>query len=114
MHEALRNIRNKVPWLSAEPEELPAPPAPPTPLEEAVRLTILAQGPGRIDTGSPTWGAVSKWAAQELILAQRKLETATDEKAAGLRARAQTLRDVLSMHEQRAVELIPDTGPFVP
>ena len=113
MHEALRRLRGAVPWLR-EPVEPEAPPAPPTALELAEGLLILAKAGGQIDRESPTWKGVAGRAARELILAQTGLETATGDKAAALRARAATLRDVLAFDEREEIKAVVDPGPYVP
>ncbi len=114
-YEALRALRNKVPWLTNQDEEGGTPPAPPTPIEEAEILIALAKMPGQIDRQSGTWSAVARWAAAEVIIAQRALESA-EEKAPALRARIRTLRDLLEIDERGSSgpQLLVDQGPDVP
>jgi len=113
MHEALRKLRNTVPWLR-EPEAEQELPPPPTALELAEGMVMLAKAGGQIDRESSTWKAVARWAAQELIFAQVGLETAVDAKAAALRSRAKTLRDLLAIDERAEVKPIEDSGPDIP
>lgn len=113
MYEAIRKLRNTVPWLR-EPEVEQAPPPPPTALELAEGLVILAKERGQIERESQTWKAVARWAAQELIFAQAGLETASDERAAALRSRAKTLRDLIAIDERVEVKPIQDLGPDIP
>jgi len=114
MHEALKKLRGVVPWLR-DPEEEILPPPPPTALELAEGLVILAKTQGQIERESPTWKAVAGWAARELILTQAGLETAADDKAAALRSRARTLRDVLAIDERGDTNsVVQDDGPYVP
>lgn len=114
MSEALRAIRGAVPWLRDADDE-PAPPVPPTPLEEAESLVLLAKSRGLIERESPTWKAVSSWAAMELIAAQRTLETATGDKATAVRGSIKTLRDLLAVDEQAQSNMkIEDSGPDIP
>jgi hypothetical protein len=77
-------------------------------------LVILAKGQGLIERESPTWKAVAKWAALELIHAQSGLETATGDRATELRGAAKKLRDLLAIDERAQVKTIDDSGPYVP
>ena len=106
MADALRNIRDKVSWLATEPEAPIQASAVPTVLQEMTELVSLASVTGAvIDRQSATWFAVSQWAANELLEIAVKQESATDEKAAALRARARTLRDLLEIGSRpRVVE----------
>jgi ABC-type branched-subunit amino acid transport system substrate-binding protein len=115
MSEALRHLRGAVPWLSNEQAEFTAPPVPPTPEEEAESIVEITRRAGRLDRESPTWAAVAKWAATELIKAQRQLETADGDKAAALRSRCKTLRDLLEIDKDKAADaVISDPGPDIP
>jgi hypothetical protein len=116
MHEALKSLRGAIPWLRhRDNEDQPAAPIPPTPLELAESLVLLAKAQGLIDRTSPTWSAVSRWVAQELIRVQAGLETASGDKAAALRSRAKTLRDVLAMGDPEEMKpMVEDMGPYVP
>lgn len=113
MHEALRKFGVDLPWLKA-PETPPEPPKPQTPVEAAEILLRLAQAPGNIDRESGTWHGVARWAATELIAAHAGLEIARDERATMLRARIQTLRDLLLMDERERTDVFRDDGPYVP
>ena len=113
MHEALRKISGAA-WLSNRNDEPPAPPTPPTPLEHAEGLVLLAKVQGQIDRASSTWNAVARWAASELIVVQMALETAEGDRAAMLRSRAKTLRDVLAIDERgESRTQIVDSGPDI-
>lgn len=115
MAEALKHLRGKVPWLRTGECEAYEVPRPKTPVEDADALLILARQGGLLDKSSPTWAAVSKWAAQELIAAQRGLEAASGERADALRARARTLRDLLEMDRPDYISArIEDIGPNIP
>ena len=114
MNEALRPLRGMVDWLTNSDEEEQAPPAAPTPVEQAEYLIWLAKTPGLIDKTSATWAGVTCWAAKELIMAQGRLEAAEGDRAAALRARCATLRDVLACGENREVKPIDDPGPSIP
>lgn len=115
MQEALRHLRGAVPWLSREADEFIAPPAPSKPEEEAELLVEITRRDGRIDRESSTWVAIAKWSATELIKAQRMLETSDGDKAAALRSRCKTLRDLLDIDKtQGGVKHTEDTGPNIP
>lgn len=115
MHEAIRSLRGKIPWLSDPEDEVPVVPVVPPPLEAAESLILLAKAPGRVERTSETWQAVARWAATELIVAQTGLETATGERADALRSRVKTLRDVLAIDERTALKaVVADQGPYVP
>ncbi len=116
MHEAIRALHGKaLSWLSPHDAAEPEAPRVPTPLESAETLIQLANAAGQIDRQSGTWHAVARWAALELITTRDALETATDDRAAGLRARARTLREVLEMNERgEQTPILVDQGPFVP
>ena len=114
MLEAIRAIRGKVPWLTDEPDTY-EPDVPPTPIEAAEALLITAKNRGLIDRASPTWVGIASWAATELIIVRDALETATDDKAAALRARARALRDVLTIGERKETNtVIEDPAPDIP
>lgn len=111
MHEAVRKLRGIVPWLTNEDVEPVPQPAAPTPLESVEELTRLARAEGLIDRTSPTWVGVARWAATELIVIRDALETATDDKAAALRARAAAMRDLLADERTESKPVIEDPGP---
>lgn len=114
MHEALRGLRNKVPWLSATgPEEVKAP-VQLSVAEEMEILVRLAMTKGELDKQSSTWVAVCHWAANELMKTFVEQEGATNEKAAGLRARAKALRELLSLDSQDRVIRFEDASPHIP
>ena len=113
MNEALRPLRGIVDWLTSGEEEQ-APPAAPTPLDQAEYLVHLAKTPGVIDKTSATWTGVASRAAKELIIAQARLETAAGDNAAALRARCATLRDVLAFGDDREVKPIESQVPYIP
>ena len=114
MNEALRPLRGIVDWLTNGGDEEQAPPVAATPLDQAEYLIYLAKTPGVIDKTSATWTGVASRAAKELIIAQARLETADGDRAAQLRARCATLRDVLAFGEDREVKPIEDEAPFIP
>lgn len=100
MHEALRPLRGIVDWLKGSAEEEIKAPVLPTPIEEAHGLVELALRAGMVERQSSTWNAVAKWAADEIIKAQLALEIAEGDRAAALRARCKTLRDLLKMDQR--------------
>lgn len=114
MYEALRGLKDKAPWLAKRDEDETLPPAPPNAFEEAEALVFLAKAQGKVDRQSATWAAVSRWAAKELILLQKYLETATGDKATEARGAAKKLRDLLVIDERAEPKPIEDPGPYVP
>lgn len=115
MAEALKSLRGKVPWLREEEGDEFVAPKPKTPVEDADGLLLLTKQGGLLDKSSPTWAAVSTWAAKEIITAQRGLELASEEKAKFLRARVRTLRDLLEMDKPDHLSArIDDIGPNIP
>ena len=115
MHEALRKLRNVVPWLSELDSDAPEAPAALTPIEAAESLLRLAQTPGIIDRHSETWRGVARWAATELISAQLALESATGDRATAIRGATRILRDVLAIDERTELKaVVEDQEPFVP
>jgi len=116
MHEALKSIRGVIPWLrDRDVEDQHDVSVPPTPMELAESLVLLAKAQGQIDRTSPTWSAVSRWAAQELIQVQNALGSFDGGDPTVLRSRAKTLRDVLAMDEPEDKRpVIEDNGPYVP
>ena len=115
MAEALKSLRGKVPWLREDDSDPFVVPKPKTPVEDADELLLLTKQGGLLDKSSPTWAAVSKWAAQEIIVVQRGLETFSGERADALRARSRTLRDLLEMDKPDHLSArIEDIGPNIP
>lgn len=115
MSEALKHLRGKVPWMNPAEDEDYTPPRKKTPAEDAEELVMLSRQSGLVDRSSPTWAAVSRWAAMELISAHHAMETASTDKAAALRARAKALRDMLDMDRKEPTALtIEDIGPAIP
>jgi hypothetical protein len=113
MSDALRNLKDRVPWLAAAHEEPTMAPPPLTVLQEMEELVRMAGVTGTvIDRQSSTWVAVSQWAASELLETFSKLESADDTKA--LRARAKTLRELLAMNIKPQVAKIENQGPYIP
>lgn len=122
MAEALRHLRGNVPWLSQDQDGFVEPPSQgefvesqTTPQDEAEVIVQIAIRDGRLDRESPTWIAVSKWAATELIKAQRKLELADGDKVVMLQSRCWTLRDLLEIDKSDGkVKYTEDIGPSIP
>jgi len=112
MAEALRGL--KLDWLSPDKRAPLQIPQPPTVLEEMQELVRMASGSGTIDQQSSTWIAVSSWAAQELLETFVKQESAGDEKAAALRARAAALRELLRLHAREQHMNFEDESPDIP
>ena len=111
MQEALRKLRGVVPWLTDQDETIPDIPVPPTPLEEAQELVRLANTHGLIERSSPTWQAVTKWAAIGIIeLRARPGNDMND-------ARIELLLELLALDnraEHGKVTILQDQGPFIP
>jgi hypothetical protein len=115
MSEALKALRGRVPWLNDSDAEEYVPPRKKTPAEDVEELVMLSRQAGTVDRASPTWAAVSRWAAQELIAGHYAMETASIEKAAALRARSKALRDLLEMDRKNSSSTtIEDIGPDIP
>ena len=114
MHESLRAIRDKIDWLRpGEPDQDIA--DVPTPVDDAASLVVMAKQAGVIDRQSATWMAVSRWAAIELIEAQRATETARGDKAMLLQGAIATLRCLLALDDK--VDKKPvfvDQAPHIP
>jgi hypothetical protein len=106
MFEALRG--RVFPWTRQEEMEAPQLPAPMTPLESAKALIELASGPQYIDPNSPSWKAVQRWAANEILRAQGEIEVSRSEKLA---ARLATLRELLEIDklDERTIKI--ESGP---
>jgi hypothetical protein len=102
MHDALRAIGIQLPWMRREEERQPDALPPPSPVDDVLALLRMANGVGRIEPQSPTWAAVQKWAATEIIGTQAGLETAQGERAAALRTRIAVLRELLAQPMQSA------------
>ena len=100
MHEALRGLVDKVPWLSKGNEPQMLAPVTMTALEEMEVLVGLAKARGAVDVHSSTWAAVRSWAANELLATFARQESCEDSQSAGLRARAAVLREVLGLNER--------------
>ncbi len=112
MSDALRFIRDKVPWLTAELVVPAQASAVSTVLQDMAELVRMASVIGVVvDRQSATWAAVSSWAATELLEIAVKQESATDEKAAALRARSRTLRDLLEMDARPRVVTFEKQSP---
>jgi hypothetical protein len=117
MHDALRAIGIQLPWMVRDnlppPEALP----PPSPADDVMALVRLANGGGRIEPESATWIAVQKWAASEIISGQAVLETATGDRAAGVRVRIAVMRELLALHSMSVRDVQPvieDSAPYAP
>ncbi len=113
MHEAMRRFGATLPW-SKEPVPEIDPPKVLTPVEQAVNLIRMAQRQGAVDRTSPTWRAVARWVATEIIVAQKRCETADVHDTMALRGRIKCLRDFLDMYNEEDPPLLKDPGPFVP
>lgn len=114
MADSLRNLRGKVPWLSPIQDQILQAPAELTVVEEMALLVRLAGTKGSIDRQSSTWTAVCSWAATELLETFAKQERANDEKAAELRARVRTLRDLIELDDKPQVVKFEDQSPLIP
>lgn len=115
MSDALRILKDRVPWLTTTHEEPIQAPPPLTVLQEMTELVRMASVTGAtVDRQSPTWTAVSCWVATELLETFSKQESATDEKAAALRARAKTLRELLEIGTKPPAMMFEDQGPYIP
>jgi len=115
MAEALKSLRGKVPWLQNDGGDEFSPPKIKSPSEDAEDLLSMAKQPGAVDRSSLTWAAVSRWCASELISVHLGLEAAVGDKAAFLRARAKTLRDMLEMDKPcREIRKRDYDGPVIP
>lgn len=113
MHEAIRAIRGKLPWLDPAVEPTPDIAPAPTAAEEAADLARMANARSRIDRSSGTWVAVCAWAAGEIIEAHAKLETATEPKSTELRARIRCCRDLIAV-DDRAPAVAEDQEQDMP
>lgn len=113
--DALRGLMGKVPWLAHKNEEPMVIEDQPNLLDDMRDLLVKAGYQGKVDRESGTWMAVSGWAAKELFQTFADQETASDVKAAALRARASVLRELLSLEKGEAKEAkFENQAPFIP
>jgi len=114
MHEALRSLGSKLSWATRPDDQPQQTPVSLTVVEEMEILVRLAGSQGAIERASSTWQAVCCWAATELLETFVKQEGADDAKAAGLRARARVLRELLALEDKREAPRFEDLGPHIP
>jgi hypothetical protein len=111
MSEALKAAGIRMPDAPGPDIELPPLR---TPADDARELVALAGAGGAVEIASPTWVAVTKWAATQILEARATLEYDQPEsRTAALRSRIATLRELLTIHrEERTPKIAPEFDPI--